>query len=35
MGREVVDAVKDGTIEHLLYADNFRSCLDMDRFKKP
>lgn len=35
VGREVVDAAKDGVIQRLLYADDFRARLDMDRFRRP
>jgi uncharacterized LabA/DUF88 family protein len=34
VGREVVDATKDGVIKRLLYADDFRYRLDMTRFHK-
>ena len=34
VGREVVDATKDGVIQRLLYADDFRYRLDMDRFRQ-
>lgn len=34
VGREVVDAAKDGVIQRLLYADDFRYRLDMARFRK-
>lgn len=34
VGREVVDASKDGVIQRLLYADDFDYRLNMDRFKK-
>ncbi|MBF8280317.1 MAG: hypothetical protein HW383_90 [Candidatus Magasanikbacteria bacterium] len=34
VGREVVDAVKDGVIQRLLYADDFKYRLDMDRFQR-
>lgn len=34
VGREVVDAAKDGVIQRLLYADDFRYRLDMDRFRR-
>lgn len=33
VGREVVDATKDGVIQRLLYADDFDYRLNMDRFK--
>lgn len=32
IGREVIDAVKGGVIQRLLYSDDFRYRLDMDRF---
>ncbi|OFZ10827.1 MAG: hypothetical protein A3D92_16555 [Bacteroidetes bacterium RIFCSPHIGHO2_02_FULL_44_7] len=34
MGREVVDAAKDGVIQRLLYADDFEYRLNMDRFRR-
>ena len=34
VGREVVDATRDGVIQRLLYADDFRYRLDMSRFRK-
>lgn len=34
VGREVVDAAKDGVIQRLLYADDFKYRLDMDRFRR-
>jgi uncharacterized LabA/DUF88 family protein len=34
VGREVVDAAKDGVIQRLLYADDFRYRLDMTRFHR-
>lgn len=34
VGREVVDAAKDGVIQRLLYADDFEYRLNMDRFRK-
>ncbi len=34
IGREVVDAVRDGVIQRLLYADDFRYRLDMSRFRR-
>lgn len=34
VGREVVDASKDGVIQRLLYADDFDYRLNMDRFKR-
>ena len=33
VGREVVDASKDGVIQRLLYADDFEYRLNMDRFR--
>lgn len=34
VGREVVDAAKDGVIQRLLYADDFEYRLNMDRFRR-
>ncbi len=34
VGREVVDASKDGVIQRLLYAEDFEYRLNMDRFRK-
>jgi len=34
IGREIVDAVKEGVIQRLLYAEDFRYRLDMDRFRQ-
>lgn len=34
VGREVVDALKDGVIQRLLYADDFEYRLNMDRFRR-
>jgi len=35
IGREVIDAKKDGIVEEILYADDFEYRLNMDRFRKP
>ncbi|MEJ2326458.1 MAG: hypothetical protein P8Y27_20065 [Chromatiaceae bacterium] len=33
IGREVMDATKEGVVTRLLFADDFASRLDMDRFR--
>lgn len=33
VGREVVDAARNGVVQQLLYADDFKYRLDMDRFR--
>ena len=34
IGREVIDAKRDGVVEEILYADDFEYRLNMDRFRK-
>ena len=34
MGREIIDAKRDGIVDEILYADDFEYRLNMDRFRK-
>ena len=34
IGREIIDAKKDGVVEEILYADDFEYRLNMDKFRK-